>query len=96
MLHPESATTSEYLPEVLSNQPDSGDRGHARKTHVAYHQFDCICGSVAASFAAPVDVIGAVWSGARFVVVPESPAPHRLLVTASWAAQFVFAEGRVI
>ena len=57
---PESLTTSEYLSPVLPNQPDSGDRGHGQKTHLDCHQFDYTCRIVVTSFAAPVDVTGAV------------------------------------
>lgn len=58
---PESDTTSEYLSPVFPNQPDSGDRGHGQKTHFASHHFDYTCEIVANSFAASVDVTGAVW-----------------------------------
>lgn len=47
---PESGTMSEYLPRFLPNQPDSGDRGHGRKTHRACPQFDDTCRIVATSF----------------------------------------------
>jgi len=39
----ESATTSEYLPPVLSKQPDSGNRALDQKTCLARHQFDYNC-----------------------------------------------------
>ena len=58
-VHPEGATAPESLPPVLSNQPDSGDRGHGQRTHLVCHQFDDTCGIVATAFDAWVDVTGA-------------------------------------
>jgi hypothetical protein len=34
-VHPEGDTTLKYLPPVLPDQPDSGDRRNGQKTHVA-------------------------------------------------------------
>ena len=52
-----------YLPPVLPNQPDFGDRGHGKKTHLACYQLDHTCRIVDIAFAAEVDVTGAsnVW-----------------------------------
>ena len=52
--------TSEYLPPNSPNPPDSGDRRRGHKTHLACHQFDYTCETIATAFAAPVDVTGAV------------------------------------
>ena len=49
-----------YLPPVLPNQPDFGDRGHCKKTHLACHQLDYTCRIVDTAFAPEVDVTGAV------------------------------------
>ena len=49
-----------YLPPVLPNQPDFGDRGHGKKTHLACYQLDYTCRIVDIAFAAEVDVTGAV------------------------------------
>ena len=49
-----------YLPPVLPNQPDFGDRGHGKKTHLACHQLDYTCRIVDTVFAPEVDVTGAV------------------------------------
>ena len=49
-----------YLPPVLPNQPDFGDRGHGKKTHLACHQLDYTCRIVDTAFAAEVDVTGVV------------------------------------
>ena len=49
-----------YLPPVLPNQPDSVDRGHGKKTHLACHQLDYTCRIVDTAFAAEVDVTGVV------------------------------------
>ncbi len=49
-----------YLPPVLPNQPDSGDRGHGKKTHLACYQLDYTCRIVDTAFAPEVDVTGAV------------------------------------
>ena len=46
----------EYLSPVLPSSPDSGDRGHGRKMHVACHRFEYTCGIVATAFDAWVDV----------------------------------------
>ena len=56
----ESDSTSEYLPPVLSNQPDSSDRGHGRKTQLDRHHVDDTWGIVATALDAWVDVTGAV------------------------------------
>lgn len=48
-----------YLPPVLPNQPDFGDRGHGKKTHLACHQLDYTCRIVDTVFAPEVDVTGA-------------------------------------
>ena len=58
-VRPEGATTSEYLPPVMSNQLDSSNRMLGPKTCLGRHQLDCTCGMVATSFAAWVDVTGA-------------------------------------
>ena len=50
-----------YLPPVLPNQPDFGDRGHGKKTHLACHQLDYTCRIVDTAFAPEVDVTGAVY-----------------------------------
>ncbi len=47
-----------YLPPVLPNQRDSGDRGHGKKTHLG-HQLDYTCRIVDTAFAPEVDVTGA-------------------------------------
>ena len=39
---PERASTSEYLPPVLSNQPDSGTLGLGQRRWMVRHQFDDI------------------------------------------------------
>ena len=57
---PESDTTLKYLSPVLPNQPDSDSRGHGEKTLPACYQFDYTSGIVTTTFAAPVDVTGAV------------------------------------
>jgi hypothetical protein len=59
-VRPESETTSQYLSPVLPNQPDSGDRGHGRNTHLVCHQYDYTCGIAAASFVASDDMTGAM------------------------------------
>ena len=51
------------LPPVLPNQPDSGDRGHGKKTHLACHQLDYTCRIVDTAFAPEVDVTGAGTAG---------------------------------
>ena len=60
------ARMSEYLPPDWPNQPDSGDRRRGQKSHLDCHQFDYTCGFVANSFAASVDVTGAVWEYFQF------------------------------
>ena len=35
----------DYLPPVVSNQPDFADRRHSQKSHLAFHPFDCTCGT---------------------------------------------------
>ena len=62
----EGAMTSEYLPPNSPNSPDSGDRRRVQKTHLACHQFDYTCETIATAFAAPVDVTnGTSLSGNR-------------------------------
>ncbi len=76
--------TKRNRPPDWPNQPDSGDRVPGQKTHLVCHQFDDTCGFVVTSFAAWVDVTGAVndWEQCR------SGRSHR-----SWIAYLVAGFG---